>query len=110
MHKKIQPSKAYVNGKQMIAESITVESAKDTLFGSVVFRCTLWTAEGIWAGEAALNCKYDTASVSAFKGLSEDGQTVLCDWDASPEGAYEIVAAGMGLEFEPSVGSKFFEV
>lgn len=110
MRKKIQPSKAYVNGKQMIAESISVESAKDTLFGSVVFRCTLWTADGIWAGEAALNCKYEMASPSAFKGLDADGQTVLCDWDASPEGAYEIVAAGMGLEFDQAVGSRFFEV
>ena len=107
MRKKIQPSKAYVSGQQMIATAITVEGAKDDLFGSAVFRCTLWTEEGIWAGEAAVNCTYTPAAQTDVKSTS--GSNVTADWDASPEGAYTIAAACLGIEFQPVAGSRFFE-
>jgi len=79
----------------MIAESINVVSVSDNLFDHVVFKYTLFDGAGMWAGEAS----YELKGEAAYK-----------TWDASPEGAYLIVAAGIGLEFLPSVDrSSFFE-
>jgi hypothetical protein len=108
MRKKINPTKALVNGEQVIATALTVEGAKDDLFGNAVFRCTYWTETGIWAGEAAVRCTYTAAEATEVKSTS--GNTVVADWDASPEGAYIIAAACLGLEFQPVVGSRFFEI
>ena len=92
---RIKPVTAYVNGKQMTAEAISVVSVCDNLFDHVVFKYTLFDAACQWSGEASYE----------LKGI-EQYQT----WDASPEGAYAIVAAGIGLEFEPAVGKlAFFE-
>lgn len=93
MKKKIKPVKAYVNGKQMTAENISVVSVSDNLFDHVIFKYTLHTATGEWAGEASFELR---------------GRETYVTWDASAESAYRIVAAGIGVEFEPTVGG-FFE-
>ena len=87
MLKKIKPAKAYVNGKQMTAEAISVVSVSDNLFDHVIFKYTLHTADGQWAGEAIFELQGDD-----YK-----------KWDASPLGAYQIVAEGIGVEFELTV-------
>ena len=95
MFKKIKPFPAFANGQRMTATAISVVSVSDNLFDHVVFKYTLLTAQGEWAGEAS----------HELKGLEQ-----YRTWDASPEGAYTIVAAGVGLEFEPVIGkSAFFE-
>lgn len=88
----IKPATAYVNGKQMVAEAINVVSVSDNLFDHVVFKYTLLTAEGLWAGEAS----YELV-----------GREQYTTWDASPEGAYTIVAKGIGVEFVPALGALF---
>jgi uncharacterized membrane protein len=93
MKKKIKPVKAYVNGKQMTATAFNVVSVSDNLFDHVIFKYTLLTEGGAWAGEAIFELK-----VSDYK-----------KWDASAEGAYRIVAEGIGLELEPAVDGAFFE-
>jgi len=91
--KQIQPAKAYVNGKQMIAEKINIISIGDNLFDHVTFKYTLFTDDGGWAGEAT----FELVGLDDYK-----------KWDASPEGAYQIVADGIGVEFVPMMGA-FFE-
>lgn len=91
--KQILPAKAYVNGKQMIAEKLNVISIGDNLFDHVTFKYTLLTDDGVWAGEAT----FELVGLEQYK-----------TWDASPEGAYQIVANGIGAEFVPSLGA-FFE-
>lgn len=80
---KIKPAVAYANGKRMEATQITVVSVQDNLFDHVIFKYTLLDANGAWAGE----------STFTLSGLEEYTQ-----WDTSAEGAFEIVAAGIGLE------------
>lgn len=87
MLKKIKPVTAYVNGKQMTAEALSVISVSDNLFDHVIFKYTLHTADGQWAGEAV------------FELQGEDYKK----WDASPLGAYQIVAEGIGVEFDLGV-------
>lgn len=94
MRKKIQPATAYANGKQMTATSFSVVSVSDNLFDHVVFKYTLLTDLGEWAGEATYEL---------------NGREAYTQWDASAEGAYRIVAEGIGLELTTPVGGSFFE-
>jgi hypothetical protein len=79
----IKPAVCYANGKRMIATQLNVVSVSDNLFDHVIFRYTLLDESGQWAGE----------STYELNGL-EQYQT----WFATPEGAFEIVAAGIGME------------
>lgn len=88
----IKPVAAYVNGKKAIATQFNVVSLKDNLFDNVSFLYTLMDADGVWAGEAVFELK---------------GREEYTTWDASPEGAYRIVAQGIGLELIPAVGKMF---
>jgi hypothetical protein len=85
----IIPATAYVNGRQMTATHFNVVSVSDNLFDKVVFKYTLFNQFGEWAGEAA----YELSGVEQYT-----------KWDASPEGAYKIVADGINLEITPVVG------
>lgn len=90
----IKPVKAYVNGKQMIVTQFNVVSLKDNLFDEVTFLYTLLDENGVWAGEATHELT---------------GRENYITWDATPEGAYQIVADGIGLELAPKVAGKMFE-
>ena len=79
----IKPQIAFANGKKMSATQLNVVSISDNLFDHVVFKYTLLDENGVWAGESTFE----------LKGL-EDYST----WDATPNGAFEIVATGIGLE------------
>lgn len=84
----VKPAVAYANGKRMIATQFNVESVYDNLFDRVVFKYTLLDAGNQWAGEATYE----------LNGLVE-----YSTWFATPSGAFEIVAKGIGLEIEPPV-------
>ena len=77
------PQIAFANGKKMSATQLNVVSIADNLFDHVIFKYTLLDENGIWAGESTFE----------LNGI-EDYST----WDATPNGAFEIVAAGIGLE------------
>jgi hypothetical protein len=79
----VKPQVVYANGKRMIATQLNVTSVQDNLFDHVIFKYVLLDESGQWAGE----------STYALVGL-EQYQT----WFATPEGAFEIVAVGIGLE------------
>lgn len=87
----VTPQTAYVNGKQMTATSLSVVSVQDNLFDHVIFKYTLFTELGEWAGEAT------------FELIGSDYKK----WDASPEGAYRLVAEGIGLEIVPQTNGIF---
>lgn len=89
----ITPVTCYANGKQMTATQFNVVSVSDNLFDKVVFKYTLFTEKGEWAGEAAFTL---------------DGCDCYDKWDASPEGAYTIVAKGVGLEMIQSKSGAIF--
>lgn len=91
----IKPVKAYVNGKQMEATQFTVVSISDNLFDHVIFKYTLLDANGSWAGEA----------IYELEGLENYSK-----WDATPSGAYQIVASGVGLEIIQVKEGLFTEV
>lgn len=91
----IKPVKAYVNGKQMEATQFNLVSISDNLFDHVIFKYTLLDADGTWAGEAT----YELV-----------GETDYKKWDATPAGAYQIVASGIGLEIVQVKESLFTEV
>jgi len=92
---KVTPQIAYANGKQVMVEAINVQSVLDNLFDHVVFRYILLTKNGVQCGEGAYEL---------------NGEEQYTKWDASPEGAYKIVIAGLGLEIVPMVGkSSIFE-
>jgi hypothetical protein len=92
---KVVPQIAYANGKQQTVEAINVQSVFDDLFQRVVFRYLLLTQNGIQCGEGSYEL---------------NGEEQYSKWDASPEGAYEIVIAGLGLEILPTIGkSSIFE-
>jgi hypothetical protein len=92
---KVTPQIAYANGKQSVIEAINVQSVFDNLFDHVVFRYTLLDAHGVQCGEGSYELK---------------GEEIYKTWDASPEGAYTIVIAGLGLELLPTVDkSSIFE-
>lgn len=89
----IKPEKCYVNGKQVIATKFNVVSISDNLFDHVIFKYTLLDADGVWCGEA----------VTELKGTEE-----YTTWDATPSGAYQIVADKVGLEIlQTKTGSLF---
>lgn len=94
MLKKINPFPAFANGQRITATAISVVSVSDNLFDHVIFKYTLHTANGMQAGEASFE----------LLGLNQY-QT----WDASPDGAYTIVAEGIGVEFADVEKSAFFE-
>ena len=79
----VKPYTAFANGKRMVATKLNVVSIQDNLFDHVVFKYTLLDEGNGWAGE----------STYELKGIEE-----YSTWDATPSGAYEIVAAGIGLE------------
>jgi hypothetical protein len=94
----VKPAVAYANGKRVIATHLNVTSVQDNLFDHVIFKYTLLDEAGQFAGE----------STYALVGLAQY-QT----WFATPEGAFEIVAAGIGLEIvKPEGESKvaFLEI
>jgi hypothetical protein len=94
----IKPVLAFANGQRMIATQFNVTSVKDNLFDFVVFEYTLFDEANQWAGASTFTL--DTI---------EKYQT----WFATPEGAFEIVAAGIGLEIiKPEGESKvaFLEI
>jgi hypothetical protein len=86
---------AYANGKQVTVEAINVQSVFDNLFDHVIFKYTLLDANGVQCGEGSYELR---------------GEEFYTTWDASPEGAYHIVIAGLGLEVLPTVDkSSIFE-
>ena len=92
---KVTPQIAYANGKQSVIEAINVQSVFDNLFDHVVFRYTLLDANSVQCGEGSFELK---------------GEEAYKTWDASPEGAYQIVIAGLGLEVLSTVDkSSIFE-
>lgn len=91
--KQIAPHVAFANGKRMVATQINVVSVSDNLFDHVVFKYTLFDDAGTWAGESTYELK---------------GKENYTTWDASAEGAYRIVCAGIQVEFI-GVGKSFFE-
>ena len=80
---------AYANGKQHTIEAINVQSVFDDLFSRVIFRYLLLTKNGVQCGEGS----YELNGEEQYK-----------TWDASPEVAYKIVIAGLGLEILPTIG------
>jgi hypothetical protein len=95
---KIKPYTAFFHGKKATATGLNVVSVQDNLFDHVVFKYTLLDENNQWAGEST----YELKGLAAYQ-----------TWFATPEGAFEIVAAGIGLELEPpAVGEKveFLEI
>ena len=80
---KVTSQIAYVNGKQSVIEAINVQSVFDNLFDHVTFKYTLLDANGVQCGEGSFELK---------------GEEAYKTWDASADGAYKIVIAGLGLE------------
>lgn len=91
----IVPTVAYVNGQQKTATQLNVISVADNLFDVVTFLYTLYDEHGQWAGEASFTLS---------------GCECYDQWDASAEGAYNIVAKGVGLEILPLSAKSIFEV
>ena len=89
----ITPQIAFANGKRMMATQFNVVSIQDNLFDHVIFKYTLYDENMVWSGE----------STYELNGL-EQYQT----WFATPEGAFEIVAAGIGLNIIPVEGKTVF--
>jgi hypothetical protein len=87
----IKDAVAYANGKRAVAKHLNVVSIADNLFDHVVFKYTFLDENGLFAGDATYE----------LKGL-EQYQT----WFATPEGAFEIVANGIGLEIVSIEGDK----
>jgi hypothetical protein len=109
--KRIKPVIAYGSLGRVQATSFNVRSMEDNLFDSVVFKHTLLTADGLFACDSSDKFNYTTDAVSAFTGINEAGEKT-CTWDASPEGAFTIVAQALGFEFEPqseATKQTFFE-
>jgi hypothetical protein len=79
---KVLPQVAYANGRQTTVTALHLKSVFDDLFGQVVFRYILLDANGVQCGEGAVELKGDRYKL----------------WDSSPESAYTIVLAELGLE------------
>ncbi len=79
----IKPQAAFANGKRMVATQFNLVSISDNLFDHVIFKYTLFDENMVWAGESTFE----------LNGLEQYSQ-----WDATPTGAYQIVAQGIGLE------------
>jgi hypothetical protein len=82
--KDVEPVNAFCNGKQVTVEKVNVQSIYDNLFDEVKFKYTLADKDGVYAGEGAFILTPDR-----YK-----------QWDASAEGAYQLVCAGIGLELK----------
>jgi hypothetical protein len=108
--KRIAPVVAYGSLGRVEATSYTMRSMEDDLFGTVVFKHELITEDGLFACAASHTFKYTTSAESAFTGVNEKGE-MTCTWDASPEGAFLIVAQAMGFELLGGVktDAAFFE-
>jgi hypothetical protein len=94
----VEPAVCYANGKRMTATQLNVTSVQDNLFDHVIFKYVLMDETNQWAGE----------STYALEGL-EQYQT----WFATPEGAFEIVANGIGLKIARPEGEgkiEFLEI
>lgn len=94
----IKPVLAFANGKRMIATQLNVVSVSDNLFDRVIFKYTLLDESSQWAGESTFE----------LNGIEE-----YSTWFATPEGAFEIVAAGIGLEIVAPEGDskvQFLEI
>ena len=89
----IVPQLAFANGKRMEATQFNVVSISDNLFDAVTFKYTLFDEHMVWAGESV---------------FSLEGRETYLTWDATPEGAYQLVADGVGLEIIPVVGKSLF--
>lgn len=90
----IKPAVAFANGQRHIATQFQVKSVFDNLFDHVIFKYSLLDQNGQQAGEGAYELK---------------GRDAYQTWDASAEGAYNIVAKGLDLEIVPNVGGSIFE-
>ncbi len=80
---KIKPYTAFFHGKKATATQLSVISREDNLFDYVLFEYTLLDEANQWVGAS-------TFTLSTL----EEYQT----WLATPECAFEIVAAAVGLE------------
>lgn len=91
----IKPQAAFANGKRMLATQFNVVSVEDNLFDHVIFKYTLLDSNNEWAGESTY--ELDASNYST--------------WDATPAGAYKIVADGIGVEIvEEDTKVMFIEV
>ena len=91
----IKPQAAFANGKRMTATQLNVVSISDNLFDHVIFKYTLLDADSTWAGESTFELNASNYST----------------WDTTPAGAYQIVAAGIGVEIvEQDKKVEFIEV
>jgi hypothetical protein len=108
--KRIKPVVAYGSMGRVEATSYTVRSMEDNLFDTVSFKHELLTESGLFACAASHTFKYTTADTSAFTGVNDKGE-LTCAWNASPEGAFLIVAQAMGFELLGGVktDTAFFE-
>jgi hypothetical protein len=90
----IKPQAAFANGKRMTATQFNVVSIEDNLFDAVTFKYTLFDEHMVWAGESTFElCNRET----------------YLTWDASAEGAYTLVAEGIGLEILTTRSAMFPE-
>lgn len=90
----IKPQIAFANGKRMEATQFNVVSISDNLFDSVTFKYTLYDENMVWSGEST---------------YSLEGRENYLTWDASPEGAYSLVAQGIGLQLAVAKSAMFVE-
>lgn len=82
----VKPVKAFSNtGKLLMATQLNVESKFDNLFDHVIFAYVLLDAGNQRCGEST---------------FSLIGPENYCIWDNSAANAFEIVAAGIGVELE----------
>lgn len=88
----IKPQAAFANGKRMTATQFNVVSISDNLYDHVIFKYTLFDENMVWSGE------------SVHELVGRDNYVT---WDATASGAYSIVADGIGLEIEPTIGKLF---
>jgi hypothetical protein len=89
----ITPQIAFANGKRMLATQFNVVSIQDNLFDHVIFKYTLFDENMVWSGEST----YELVGLEQYQ-----------TWFATPEGAFEIVAAGIGLNIIPVGGKTVF--
>lgn len=78
----ITPIQCFCNGMPHIASQISIESVKDNLLDYVLFKYTLLDANNVFAGEGHFE-------------LSGADYPL---WDATADGAYALVCAGIGVE------------
>jgi predicted dithiol-disulfide oxidoreductase (DUF899 family) len=89
----ITPQIALANGKRMMATQFNVVSIQDNLFDHVIFKYTLFDENMVWSGEST----YELVGLEQYQ-----------TWFATPEGAFEIVAAGIGINIIPVGGKTVF--